>query len=318
MSNEGQNYADNTKYFYLKDHLGSVRAVYDVNLNLMSAQDYDAWGYTLDDRTYNDTSIYKFTGKERDRESTYDYFGARYYDSRIGNFLSPDPLFAKHIQWTPYNYVLRNPLVLIDPDGRQVNFSDYINYAPNAKSDLNELMKELTFFTALNFSIKDDNLVISGEVKSQKKYSETARKKIQEYIKGKHNVLYSTDGCYGAYTGTANFIGLDPKQIGSFKKGVKGSSNEDYTLLLGWALSFFHEIEHNVKKMNDPSTFGEIGEIEEIPNMIRDEMDLPERLSYKSKSFKENGSMYIPFDVSSRSRLYEGKSPDVGIFIEYK
>ena len=36
-SNEGQIYADNTKYFYLKDHLGTVRAVYDVNLNIMSA-----------------------------------------------------------------------------------------------------------------------------------------------------------------------------------------------------------------------------------------------------------------------------------------
>ncbi len=48
---------------------------------------------------------------------TYDYFGARYYDSRIGRWDSIDPLFEKHIQWTPYNYVLENPLSLIDPDG---------------------------------------------------------------------------------------------------------------------------------------------------------------------------------------------------------
>ena len=57
-------------------------------------------------------------GKERDNESTYDYFGARYYDSRVANWTTTDPLFEKRIGWNPYNYVLRNPMILIDPDGR--------------------------------------------------------------------------------------------------------------------------------------------------------------------------------------------------------
>ncbi len=34
---------------------------------------------------------YKFTGKERDAESGLDYFGARYYASSMGRFMSPDP-----------------------------------------------------------------------------------------------------------------------------------------------------------------------------------------------------------------------------------
>jgi YD repeat-containing protein len=33
----------------------------------------------------------KFTGKERDEENLYDYFGARYYDSRIGRWGGVDP-----------------------------------------------------------------------------------------------------------------------------------------------------------------------------------------------------------------------------------
>jgi RHS repeat-associated protein len=33
---------------------------------------------------------YKFTGKERDAESGLDYFGARYYASSMGRFMSPD------------------------------------------------------------------------------------------------------------------------------------------------------------------------------------------------------------------------------------
>jgi len=32
-----------------------------------------------------------FTGKERDTESGNGYFGARYYVSSMGRFLSPDP-----------------------------------------------------------------------------------------------------------------------------------------------------------------------------------------------------------------------------------
>ncbi|MCB0728730.1 MAG: hypothetical protein KDD00_14805, partial [Ignavibacteriae bacterium] len=76
--------------FYMKDHLGSVRAVIDVSGNVVSSQDGacprmllagDAWGYLLENRVYDsDVSVYKFTSKERDDESKYDYFGARYYD----------------------------------------------------------------------------------------------------------------------------------------------------------------------------------------------------------------------------------------------
>ncbi len=35
-------------------------------------------------------SAYQFTGKERDTESGLDYFGARYFGSTMGRFLSPD------------------------------------------------------------------------------------------------------------------------------------------------------------------------------------------------------------------------------------
>lgn len=66
---------------------------------------------------------YKFTGKERDKESGLDYFGARYYGSSMGRFMSPDPLGdtvadVKNPQsWNLYSYVLNNPLRFIDPFG---------------------------------------------------------------------------------------------------------------------------------------------------------------------------------------------------------
>lgn len=63
---------------------------------------------------------YKFTGKERDTESGNDYFGARYYASTMGRFMSPDP-FGGHLEYpqslNKYAYVMNNPLRYTDPTG---------------------------------------------------------------------------------------------------------------------------------------------------------------------------------------------------------
>ncbi len=64
--------------------------------------------------------VNKFTGKERDTESGNDYFGARYYASSMGRFMSPDD-FGGHMEdpqtLNRYSYVGNNPLSRTDPDG---------------------------------------------------------------------------------------------------------------------------------------------------------------------------------------------------------
>jgi RHS repeat-associated protein len=63
------------------------------------------------------------TGKERDTESGNDYFGARYYASTMGRFMSPDPGWSLAVDlsnpqsWNLYSYALNNPLRYIDPTG---------------------------------------------------------------------------------------------------------------------------------------------------------------------------------------------------------
>ena len=64
------------------------------------------------------------TGKERDEETGYSYFGARYYDSDLsGLFLSVDPMANKYPSISPYAYCAWNPIKLVDPDGREIDFS---------------------------------------------------------------------------------------------------------------------------------------------------------------------------------------------------
>ena len=61
------------------------------------------------------------TGKERDSETGYSYFGARYYDSDLmTGWLSVDPMADKYPSLSPYAYCAWNPIKLVDPDGRDV------------------------------------------------------------------------------------------------------------------------------------------------------------------------------------------------------
>lgn len=64
-----------------------------------------------------------FTGKERDTESGNDCFGARYYGSSMGRFLSPDPtrlsqFFDDPQTWNMYSYAHNNPLSYVDKNGK--------------------------------------------------------------------------------------------------------------------------------------------------------------------------------------------------------
>jgi len=76
-----------------------------------------------------DQSTIHFTGKERDSESGLDNFGARYNASNMGRFMSPDPEnFGANIMnpqsWNMYSYAMNNPLINVDPDGRECVWDD--------------------------------------------------------------------------------------------------------------------------------------------------------------------------------------------------
>ena len=74
-----------------------------------------------------DANDYKFTGKERDAESGLDNFGARYFGSSLGRFMSADPFTVTPgrvidpQQLNLYAYVRNNPLRHIDPTGMLID-----------------------------------------------------------------------------------------------------------------------------------------------------------------------------------------------------
>jgi len=59
-----------------------------------------------------------FTGKERDEETGYGYFGARYMDHELMTmWLSVDPMADKYPSISPYAYCAWNPIIAMDPSG---------------------------------------------------------------------------------------------------------------------------------------------------------------------------------------------------------
>ena len=57
-------------------------------------------------------------GKEKDYESGFHYYGARYYWSELlTGWLSVDPMADKYPSISPYAYCAWNPVKLVDPDG---------------------------------------------------------------------------------------------------------------------------------------------------------------------------------------------------------
>jgi len=83
------------------------------------------FGMEMPGREYSSGSGYRygFNGKEKDDEvmgegNEIDY-GMRVYDTRIGRFLSMDPLLEKFPMLTPYQYASNTPIQAIDIDGTE-------------------------------------------------------------------------------------------------------------------------------------------------------------------------------------------------------
>ena len=110
-------------FYYHSDHLGST-AYLVVNGHVAQVLNYLPFGEDwLESNNFNpdDTTrlgIYRFNGKEKDYESGFHYYGARYYWSEVlTGWLSVDPMMDKYPNISPYNYCMWNPVKLVDVDG---------------------------------------------------------------------------------------------------------------------------------------------------------------------------------------------------------
>ena len=131
VTDEGTIQSAGVNYF-IRDHLGSVRAVVDHTGKTVERNDYYPFGGRHENASLPLTGVnrYKFGGKESLEPVSLDMldFGARFYDPRIARWNTQDPLAEKNNTQSPYAFCNNNPINVIDPDGKDgiyVTFPQY-------------------------------------------------------------------------------------------------------------------------------------------------------------------------------------------------
>lgn len=214
---------------------------------------------------------YGFNGMSKDDElkgegNSYD-FGARMLDTRLGRWLTIDPLAGKYPSISPYAFVANSPLLFLDPDGEKIVFSKNLSRAEKKE--------------------------YKAHLKNLRQGSPTFNKMYRELKKSKDIYTYDiTDECNGDY--------YDPE-----KKTVYVNLNGN-DLGISVDLVIAHETAHewrdknglDIKKSETPfipnsvedfvfakkSEFSTEFEATHIENVIRAEMGVELREEYGEKS----------------------------------
>lgn len=117
-----------TDLWFVKDHVGNVRTVVDVSTGLSAPQvlernDFLPFGTRMNAGTaVLTTNRFRLGGKESQIFGSLDLgkvdFGARMFDPFTAGWTTADPLAAKYGSVSPYNYCGGNPIIFIDPYGK--------------------------------------------------------------------------------------------------------------------------------------------------------------------------------------------------------
>jgi RHS repeat-associated protein len=103
------------------DHLGSQSVTADASGSKIAEVRYKAWG---EDRYVWGTTptSYRYTGQRSETSLSIYNYGARWYDSSLGRFLSADtviPGSGDTQGWDRFAYSYNNPLIYTDPSGHE-------------------------------------------------------------------------------------------------------------------------------------------------------------------------------------------------------
>jgi RHS repeat-associated protein len=179
------------------DHLKSTTGLTDESgLNLYSAVLYPHGLARY--QTSEPVVPYSFTGKERDESTGLQYFGSRFFESRLAQWTSPDIL---HQRWrwpsaqthagqsatndafeavNRYQYVSGNPIAKTDPDGNKYQFD------PGCSADFKR-----QFRIAIKYLNKHQ---ASGVIAAVEKRPEVVIVREGTAAMGNHRAEYSSDG----------------------------------------------------------------------------------------------------------------------------
>ena len=232
-------------YWYHPDHLGSSSWITFSDGKAVQHLHYLPWGEDfVNQRTSSFSSMYTFSAKEKDTETGYSYFGARYYSSDLSIWLSVDPMAGKYPSLSPYVYCADNPVKLVDPNGEEIDI-DGFRYMPG--QDCPEEASESTKnkWNSLNkiYSYENGKCIIDEMDQSTSCYSISSEKKTN----GAGCYASNHDGTGGTIylNGNDNNVGTLAHELFHGYQDMNGRDNH----------SIFNEIEANLFSFSITGTF---------------------------------------------------------------
>ena len=152
--NEPNTDYENLQFFFHSDHLGSTSYITDLSGDVSQHVEYFPYGGIMtEERTSGTENPYLFNGKELDLETGLYYYGARYMEPNTSIWYGVDPLAEKYPNMSGFAYTAGNPIMFIDPDGREIK-------VPN-RNDRVAILKMINSKVAGSFKLDNNGKIVS-------------------------------------------------------------------------------------------------------------------------------------------------------------
>ena len=128
--------------------------VYQGKSRIKQVDDYYPFGGTFNSYTSGTENLYKYNGKEEQKETQWYDYGARMYDPMLGRFFTQDRFAEKYYDFSPYQYAANNPIRYIDVNGDSI----WVNYG----ADQRVLYNDGAFYNEDGSAYEGDNEFIAA------------------------------------------------------------------------------------------------------------------------------------------------------------
>lgn len=176
------------QFYYHPDHLGSSSYITNLDGEVSQHIEYVPFGEVfIEERNNTWNTPYLFNAKELDEETGLYYYGARYYDPRISQFLSSDRFAKKYPNLTPYSYCANNPINAVDVRGDSISTSKLNDAQLKLYNENIASLKESKLFTSYYnqlltsptiYTISVNRSKADGEVGSSGQFYDSKTKEI--------------------------------------------------------------------------------------------------------------------------------------------
>ena len=168
-----QDAAGNTNYYLYNGH-GDVVKTVDSSGNVMNSYEYDIYGKVINAAESGIPNPMRYAGQMYDSESGLYYLRARYYDPRVGRFISEDTNkgdINNPGSLNLYAYCYNNPLKYVDPSGHEGDLLGRLNFENVTNEEIAETVSFVIGFTPLDGAKDAIDLIAGKDIITQQKTS---------------------------------------------------------------------------------------------------------------------------------------------------